>query len=312
MSISVVLPAYNAERYLDAAIQSVLAQTVGDWELVIVDDGSSDQTAALARSYSERDTRIRALHQGNSGVAAARNRGFAESDPSRGYVIFLDADDVWEKNALEVLVSTLEADPHAVAANGLSRMIDAGGCPCEPGELEMWGRTRWGVRGKRLEAWPIHAPTTLEVLAVRNCIYTTGQALVRRSVLNDTGQFDPFSCPCEDWDMWLRLSLRGYIAFTDRVILSWRRHDKNMSGQGELAQHQAHYVRRNLLASSEMNAEQRRIARTANWLRGRHVCSERLRRAKARLAQRRLRDGLRLLGHAMSGYAVCMRGIPVP
>src|SRR2546421_13123372 len=104
--VSVVIPVYNGERYLAEAIESVLAQTICTWELVIVDDGSADGTPGVAQRYAGRDARIRVVRQANGGVAAARNRGMQETDPSSEYVIFLDHDDVWEIDALETLLAT--------------------------------------------------------------------------------------------------------------------------------------------------------------------------------------------------------------
>jgi CDP-glycerol glycerophosphotransferase len=121
MGITVIIPAYNAERYLEQTVQGVLAQTVSDWELVIVDDGSADGTALVAQSYAKPDPRIRVVRQANHGIAAARNRGLAESDTSCEFVIFLDHDDLWERDALELLREELRAHPGAAAANGLNR-----------------------------------------------------------------------------------------------------------------------------------------------------------------------------------------------
>ena len=149
MTVSIIIPAYNAERYLAYTIESVLAQTLDSWELVIVNDGSDDTTAAIAGSHAIRDGRIRVVEQPNKGVAGARNRGFAEASTLSQYVAFLEDDDIWAQDALEALLSMLEAHPQLVAANGLSRVVDAQGQPIEPGELELWGRRRRGVVGRR-------------------------------------------------------------------------------------------------------------------------------------------------------------------
>jgi glycosyltransferase involved in cell wall biosynthesis len=229
MRVSVVIPAYNAGRFLRWTIESVQAQTIGDWELVVVDDGSSDDTADIACRVAEGDPRVRVISQPNAGVASARNRGLAGSTARTEHVIFLDADDVWEKDALESLLRALNTNPQAVAASGLSRHIDTRGRPIEPGEMETWGRHRLGLVGKRLVEWPMNQPTTFEVLVYRNRIYTPGQLLIRRSALELAGPFDPATSPCEDWDMSLRLSLLGEIAFLDKVVLDWRRHDPTTS-----------------------------------------------------------------------------------
>jgi glycosyltransferase involved in cell wall biosynthesis len=311
MKVSVVVPAHNAEPFLERTLESVLAQTFGDWELVIVDDGSSDGTVAIAEAYVKRARRLHVVRQTNAGTAAARNRGLAETSLASQYIAFLDHDDVWQRDTLEVLLDALDAHPEAVAVNGLSRIVDDRGEPCEPGELEMWGRRRRGVVGKRLAAWPVHAPTTLAVLAYRNCIYTPGQVLIRRTALEAVGPFDPSASPCDDWDMWLRLSQHGPIAFVDRVVLSWRKHANNAGRQSELMVEKMAYVRRKLLAAPQFSKDERRVALVANWLWGRALFSERVRRAKELLAQGYLRKGTLQLCDAVTCYVQCATGVPV-
>src|ERR1039457_6418785 len=98
-SISVIIPAYNAELFLGQAIESVINQTHTNWEVIIVDDGSTDSTFSIASEFVHRDSRIRLIRQNNAGASSARNYGFAESSPSSEYVLFLDADDVLAPNA---------------------------------------------------------------------------------------------------------------------------------------------------------------------------------------------------------------------
>src|SRR5215216_1764150 len=106
IKVSAIIPTYNSARYLTEAVDSVLAQTVEDVEVVVIDDGSTDETELLMRGYG---SRVRYLRQQNGGVARARNRGIEES---RGqYVAFLDADDVWVPNKLERQVAALEKGP---------------------------------------------------------------------------------------------------------------------------------------------------------------------------------------------------------
>src|SRR5712691_5785316 len=114
MSIAVIIPAYNGARFLSRTIESVLAQDYTDWSLTIIDDGSTDGTAAVAHRFAPNDHRIRVFEQPNAGVGAARNRGLAETEGSSEFVIFLDHDDVWELDALSTLVEALQRNPAAV------------------------------------------------------------------------------------------------------------------------------------------------------------------------------------------------------
>jgi glycosyltransferase involved in cell wall biosynthesis len=117
--ISIITPAYNAERWIGRAIASVQKQTRTDWELIIVDDGSNDETRRIAEAF--RDSRIKVLHQENAGVSAARNTGL---DVACGeYVTFLDADDTLPSNALEICASVLDREPATDIVRGVVRLV---------------------------------------------------------------------------------------------------------------------------------------------------------------------------------------------
>src|SRR4051812_12341186 len=111
--VSVVVPAYNAARYLAQTLESVRAQTFTAWELIVIDDGSSDDTLAVAQEFARRDQRISACRQANAGVAAARNAGLREANREAWAIMFLDADDVLESDALANLRAALRANPAA-------------------------------------------------------------------------------------------------------------------------------------------------------------------------------------------------------
>ena len=226
MGVSIIIPAYNSEKYLAATIQSVLGQTRQDWELMVVNDGSTDQTGTIAETFARRDPRIRVVHQANAGVSVARNRGFAETNPDYEYVMFFDSDDVLEPDALEILIQALEKDHDAVAAHGLLRAVGSEGKPLAIDGAYIWPGRRRGVRGHRLKLWPVSAPTTFAVLAYANCIPTCA-IIMRRAKLEMAGGFEPNVKAAEDWDVWLRLSRLGHIAFENKVVFARRLHDAN-------------------------------------------------------------------------------------
>jgi len=119
--VTVVMPAYNAERYIDAAVRSVLEQTLTDWELIIVDDGSTDGTGALIDRFD--DPRIIALHKTNGGIGSARNKAL---EVARGtFLCFLDADDVMPPRSLEARVAEFHRDPGLGMVDGRVRVMDA-------------------------------------------------------------------------------------------------------------------------------------------------------------------------------------------
>ena len=180
LGVSIIVPAYNSEKYLAATLQSVLGQTRQDWELVVVNDGSTDQTGTIAETFARRDHRIRVVHQENAGVSEAMNRGFAETGTDYEYCIFLDSDDTLEPTALEILLHALEKDRAAVAAHGMMRYIDSEGRPLAIDGRYFHPTHRRGIQGHRLKLWPVSAPTTFAVLAYVTCIPASG-IMMRRA-----------------------------------------------------------------------------------------------------------------------------------
>jgi hypothetical protein len=131
-------------------------------------------------------------------------------------------------------------------------------------------------------------------------------------VLEAVGHFDPVTSPCEDWDMSLRLSQRGDIAFVDRVVLNWRTHPHNASRQHEWMARQMLFVRQKVLSSPELSEEQRRIVLTANWFWSRGVAAAQLRQAKLCMVQGRFRQAADQFRYALTGYLQGLQGAPVP
>lgn len=257
--ISIIIPTYNGERFLAATLDSVLAQTVTDWECIVVDDGSRDGSGAIVERFTAQDGRIRLVKQANGGIAHARNRGLAEIGSRSKYVCFLDHDDVWESDALETLRAALEANPNAAAAHGIARYLGSDGKPNFPGELEKKGKIRYIAKNRRLFPISDKAPTSFATLILWNPMCTAGLVLVRRSILQAAGGFDPKAVPADDWDMWIRLSRRSDLIFVDKVVLGWRKHDWNTSNDDRRMAGAVRYVIQKTYLSTENTEEQRRI-----------------------------------------------------
>lgn len=197
LTVSVIIPVYNGERFLDEALHSVLAQTLPPDEIVVVDDGSTDGSAAIvAGLVSASPLPIRYIHQENRGPAAARNRGLqaVRSD----LVAFLDADDLWELRKQEIQMDYLAVNPDALMVWGLVQMF------------ELRGMERVALH----EPW--HGPNL-------------GCALFRREVFDRVGGFDEGMRLSEDLDWYLRareLDIpQGTLA---DVVLWYRRHGENL------------------------------------------------------------------------------------
>lgn len=301
-AISIVMPVYNGARFLEQALASVRAQTLADWELLVVDDGSRDGSAALVAAAARADGRVRLVRQTHQGPGPARNTGLAHLCGAGRYVIFLDADDCWYPDALRTLREALDAHPEAVAAYGLARRVRQDGAPLIASEQQAlgaaFGRVRTGIVGGRVVPWPAAAPTTFAVLALWNCIETPGLVLLRRAAVEAVGALDT-TVLSEDWDYWLRLSLLGALLPVPRLVLAKREHDANLSRDGRKMQRAEATIRCRLQRSPDLTAEQRTLARWA------HVWSAyaRLSLAKAAWRAGRRRDALLHVSRAaLSGW----------
>lgn len=207
--VSVVIPAYNAAWCLRRAIDSALAQTFDSREIVVIDDGSDDDTPAVLASYG---TRIRALRQQNAGLSRARNAGITAA---RGrYVAFLDADDWWLPGKLERQVALLDADPGLVFCSTAAELQDE--------------------HGRVLNTWTCgnsRAPVLEAIFAQNAYVAGSGSAvMVRRDAIVETGGFDPDLPSLEDIDMWMRLAARGGYACVPEVLTVVFRRAGSMSG----------------------------------------------------------------------------------
>ncbi len=193
MRIAVIIPAFDAAPFVADAIRSVLGQTHRDLCLVVVDDGSTDATAAVVAGFA--DPRLTPIRQSNAGVAAARNRGVTAAEGDA--LLFLDADDWLAPTALALLSATLDAAPEAVAAVGAYVRVDARGQPTER-------------PNRRRPAVP---RDLLASLVVQNQFANGGHVLIRRAAARRAGVFRPGVSYGEDWDYFVRLALQGPFAF---------------------------------------------------------------------------------------------------
>jgi glycosyltransferase involved in cell wall biosynthesis len=195
-AFSVIVPAYNEETHLAEAVRSALNQTRGDFELVIVDDGSEDDTPRVGRDLAA-DPRVTYLRQENRGLSAARNAGIAAT--SAPLVSFLDSDDLWLPGYLEAMGQALEKRPGAAIA-----YCDAWWVDVETGRFRRQSALS-------MNDPPQDPPRDADAFATRlmrgNFIFVS--ATVRREALEAAGPFDTDLSACEDYDMWLRILAGG-------------------------------------------------------------------------------------------------------
>ena len=200
--ISVIIPCYNHAQYLPEAINSVLEQTYSPFEIIVVNDGSTDDTEAVAQRYP-----VKYVSQPNSGLSAARNKGI---DNSTGeYLVFLDADDWLYKDALTTNYSLLQQHPEAAFVSGGHDKIASGQIIPE-GD------------------WNINEDHYLNLLQ-GNYIGMHAAVMYRRNIFNEF-RFDESLRACEDYDLYLKIARKHPVIHHTKKIAGYRRHENNMSG----------------------------------------------------------------------------------
>ena len=208
--VSVLMPAYNAARHLSESIESVRCQSFVDWELIVIDDGSQDETAEIAKRFAVSDARVRVISQANGGQASARNSGLAGA---RGDLIaFLDADDLWVSDKLERQVAVMEKTNVDLVYTDGEFFSDEG----ELGENDGFDIVPGKVEGANM----------FSLLFQRNRIATLS-VLVRKRCLDTVGGFDSDRKyqNCEDYDLWLALANSGAVFYgMTEKLMKYRRH----------------------------------------------------------------------------------------
>jgi glycosyltransferase involved in cell wall biosynthesis len=210
--VSVLMPAYNAERHIAASIESVLAQTHAAFELLVIDDGSKDKTFEIARSYAARDPRVKAITQPNAGIAHTMNRGIEMS--AGEWVFCMHADDLMMPNRLERQLAFIEANPDVSVASSLVYYIN------DKGETVGTGRS------------PFTDPAAVE-RTIKNgevLAFNHPATVMRRAAVVEAGGYRQEFWPAEDIDLWNRIVERGHrVAVQDEILLKYRIHGSSAS-----------------------------------------------------------------------------------
>lgn len=203
--VSVIIPCYNHAHFLREAIESVRKQTYPHYEIIVVDDGSTDETSIVAEGYAE----VHCVRQANQGLSAARNRGIRESQGA--YLVFLDADDRLLPTALEVGVCELTRRPECAFVYGRSQYINDLGIPI---------------------AVTYRAPVEQDhfyALLHSNHIWMPAQVMHRRTIFNQVGGFNTAINAAADYDLYLRITRRFAVHNHNQVVAEYRQHVNSMS-----------------------------------------------------------------------------------
>jgi glycosyltransferase involved in cell wall biosynthesis len=206
--VTVIIPAYNAMKYLPETLESVQKQTLTDFEALIINDGSSDGIVEWATQIT--DPRVRLISQENQGTAAARNHGIVESKGE--YIAFLDADDIWEPTKLEKQAQCLDNNPLVGLVDTWTAFIDENS---KPTGLVMRNDTEGDVYKKVVES--CDSP-----------VCCGSSPMIRRSCFDTLGLFDRDSY-IEDVDMWIRIATRYHYGVVKEPLVKYRMHPNNKS-----------------------------------------------------------------------------------
>lgn len=201
--VSVIIPCFNQAHFLAEAVDSVLAQTYPRVETIVVDDGSSDNTSAVAG----REPGVRRLRQPNRGVASARNFGLTQA--SGAFLVFLDADDRLLPDALQVGMDAISSRPQIAFVAGMSRDVGVNGMPLNDRRQPLVTQDHY-----------------LKLLL--DCFIWSGSSLIyRRSALEAVGAFDASLAAADDYDVYLKLARRYPLYCHDTIVTDYRRHGSN-------------------------------------------------------------------------------------
>jgi glycosyltransferase involved in cell wall biosynthesis len=269
---SLIIPTFNHARFVGAAIDSALAQTVRAFEIIVVDDGSTDETPAVLARYA---ARVRVLRQENRGLSAARNAGLAAAHGK--FVSFLDADDVMAPTKLAAQLEVLERS-HAIGWTYCDVLMETvvTGATARASE-------RFGYASRALDGW-------LFPELIHGNFIPAIAPLVRRTALEVAGGFDERLTALEDWDMWLRLSLIAEARYTPAVLVTYRIRPDGMSEDRARMDRSRFLVldkinrTRPVALESLGNVGRRIIADTHNWLGKEAYASGDWREARRRFA----------------------------
>lgn len=208
--ITVIIPAYNAERTIVQTIASVQKQTFSDFEIILIDDGSTDRTLELLGSIQ--DERLKIHSYSNGGLPIARNRGIAHATGE--FISFLDADDLWTVDKLELQLAALQQNPKAGVAYSWTCNMSEKGDSFYPGQSVSFEGNVYA-----------------KLLVSGNFIASGSNCLIRKQAIESVGEFDSALKSCEDWDFYLRLAARWSFVVVPKAQILYRQSSGAMSSK---------------------------------------------------------------------------------
>jgi glycosyltransferase involved in cell wall biosynthesis len=228
--VSVIIPAFNASQFIAQAIESVLDQTFTDRELIVVDDGSTDDTASIVMRYGDK---LRYIYQKNQGLSSARNTGI---DRAEGELIaLLDADDFWDREKLTYQVALCDSSPDIGVVYTALKVVDNDGHEIE--------ERRCLLRGQLFSSF-----------LNENCV-APSSSMIKRECFEKVGTFDESLSASEDWDLWLRIAPHYLFDFVDLPLTFYRIHPGSMHKDLALMERNVFQVLDKLFKREALNQE---------------------------------------------------------
>jgi glycosyltransferase involved in cell wall biosynthesis len=296
--VTIVMPCHNAEPFLRQALESVRCQTFVDWELVFVDDGSTDRSASIASSFAAEEPRLRIVRQPRSGVCAARNYGWRVSGSLADYFYFFDADDVLAPNMLQIMVEYLDTHPQVVIAF------------CDYEEVDLDGRSRGlGSRMPRFVAkgrWRVRQLREDEPNTPFESIYCWAPVMeavsvLRRGVLErTTGWDEQLGQHGEGVDLFLQFAAYGEVHYVPHTLYYYRHHEgQSTSDPARMAQQQSRVYDKWRYVPVGVACTQERLDAARHFRERRLLPILGLRSGWARIRRGRIAAGLRFWAGAL-------------
>lgn len=289
--ISIVIPTYNRPAEVCKAVRAIQQQVFSDWELVIVNNGCTDNTDVVLRDLSATDSRIRIETISRTRAAVARNHGIRCTSPKTEFVMLHDDDDWLFPDALSKLLRMADQRPDAVLVYGMPLNCDDNGDSDESLETAFAAK-RLSVREHGFVHWLApDADDTFGNVAIWSPIATFAQVLIRRTALEQNGLLIDNYGIADDWDFWIRMSMLGAFARVNELVLYRRFIASNTSNDNALMAPSVLSIRHSLKYERELTPAQRRVASVANavspylfllW-------------AQRAFARRDVREGIRLV-----------------
>ena len=217
-TISVVIPAYNAERTILETLASVQQQTFSEFELIVINDGSTDRTLELLDTV--KDSRLKVFSYTNGGLPTARNRGISHATGE--FIAFLDADDLWTPDKLELQLAALQQHPEAGLAYSWTESF-----------IDEQGKTFYPPNPISFEG------NVYAELLVNNFMASGSNPLIRKQAIESIGEFDPACAGCADWDYWLRVAAQWHFVVVPKTQILYRQSSVSMSSKIELMKQDA-------------------------------------------------------------------------